>query len=203
MRAFISEDGETLVAVLNRCGSSYFTEKHVSFGLIQFNFSTPKFIEVFKNFSSTVKNKFFLYRDPMDRYLSFYNQFCFGQTITKSTQSGFLFTPPQRSKNFWEDTYRSLPKLQQNFDKDGHTDLQTSYFEKTGESVEDYSIIDVDDFQKFVYLTFRENTPAHTDSLSEYPISYQSIRYLNKIQDCLKKIYAKDYEVLQPRTVRL
>lgn len=203
MRAFISSDGQNLIAIPNRCGSSYFTEKHIDFGLIHFNFSTPKFIEVFKNFSTTVKNKFFLYRDPMDRYLSYYNAFCFGKTITKSTQTGFFFTPPQRSKNLWEEACRALPKLEKNFEKDAHTNLQTSYFQQTDENIEDYTIIDVADFQKFIYLNFRENVPAHTHGLSEYPISYQSILYLSRIQDCIKNIYAKDYELLQPRTVRL
>lgn len=176
-----------------RCGSTYLSDNALKFKLRSVDFHQ-------ENLPKNIENKIFMYRDPLDRYLSLYHKFCFagdGLPFLANLLSS------EKKQDFWEEVYLSMPHLKRNFQRDPHIQTQYSYFTGTGENIDSYRISDVKNFGEIIYLNFAEKVPEHKSKIDSISINYKTIIYLNEIQNVIKKIYQDDYSEIQPRLIAL
>lgn len=202
MRAFLSEEKSLAIITPYRCGSSYLAEHSFKHNLFVFNLHTEKARDIFKKHLESAENKVFIFRDPVERYLSLYHRFCFEKN-PKQDDNGYSYVSKKRSKDFWQEALWSMPRLEKNFNEDFHTITQYSYFTSMGENVSDYDIIDVKDYEKFMFLYLNNKVPRHMVELENVPINYRTILCLERIFTTIKKIYADDYQFLQPNIMDL
>jgi hypothetical protein len=199
MRAFLSEEKSLLIVTPFRCGSTYLSDNASKFKLRSFDFHQ-------ENLPKNIENKIFIYRDPLERYLSLYHKFCFGQNghnqgEMASILSNLLST--EKNQDFWEEVYLSMPQLERNFQRDPHIHTQYSYFTATNENIDSYRISSVKKFREVIYLNFAEKVLEHKTKIDSISINYKTIIYLNEIQNVIKKIYQDDYSKIQPRLMTL
>ena len=199
MRAFLSEEKSLLIVTPFRCGSTYLSDNALKFKLRSVDFHQ-------ENLPKNIENKIFMYRDPLDRYLSLYHKFCFEKNDQIQGDLTTLLSnllSSEKKQDFWEEVYLSIPKLKRNFQRDPHTQTQYSYFTTTGENIDSYRISDVKNFREIIYLNFAEKVSEHKTKIDSVSINYKTIIYLNEIQNVIKKIYQDDYSEIQPRLMTL
>lgn len=190
MIVFFSHETESIIITPFRCGSRHLIKNASDYNLMHFSVETAYGKKLFKSIINDVEDKTFLYRDPVDRYISFYHTFIFNKPEKEAPNKSII--PKIRSKNFWEDLYNSVSLLEKYFDIDSHTNNQYRYFSMMDENINDYKIIDVENFSKFIYLTFADKVEAHKKPLSDEKFNFYDFQYYNKIKPRLEKLYEED-----------
>lgn len=221
---FYHENTNSLIAVPYRNGSTHLLHSTDIYKLIHLNLGTQIGKIVFETITSDKKlNKIFFYRNPIERFLSFYVHFVACAVTPSKTDE---WTPPMagilnkvynKKVTIWDNLYSALPLIEKHYKNDMHTQPQHSYFAKneedrclhnasTGEEVQNYTVYDVADYGKWLYLTFGKKIP-HNAALDnpEFNFKISGIDFfkLMEINDVLKELYKDDLTFLAPEVTRL
>jgi len=159
--------------------------------------------------------KIFIYRDPIDRFISWYNLFMFTpyKEVDPLLKEDYY---PQPYKLLYDAAYRhvsykkdliknahgflsqySEEHLKELLKWDAHTVPLCTYFKYTGCSVDDYHILNMQDLHQLTAFKFGENSQVH--SQKRVNLTTENIKLLNEIIEMLHPIYKEDYEMLYPK----
>lgn len=210
MRIFYQEKQNKIFVTPFLCGSSYLLNNANTFSLISFLPTDDKTSKQMMFLQELLKqpniSKTFIYRNPVERVLSFYNKFLFNKTKTSGSRynSEFIFKCPASTvkKTFWGEMVCSLPLFEKHYKTDLHTAPQFTFFEMFDENVNDYTVYDVDDFTKWLYLEFLVRETSISHSFINHTMDGNIIGILN-LYDRLKKLYEVDYSKIEPLVNRL
>jgi len=200
MRIFFQEEKKLLIVTPYLCGSTYLAVKCNKFSLTSL---VPqrgnKLLHEILNTEEITKQ--FIYRDPIERYFSFYSKFIFQPKDDIDNSDLKNFIPKKRQKNFWDDMYESLSNLKDIYMDDRHTWPQYSFFQEFSQNEGQYEIYSLDEYSKWLYLTFgvKETIPEHSYEKYEVTNFFKAL----KIYDKLKTLYKIDYDKLQSLVIPL
>lgn len=220
MRMFYHENTNSLIAVPYRNGSTHLLHSTDVYQLIHLNLNTQIGKSAFETITSDKKlNKIFFYRNPIERFLSFYVHFvAFAVTPSKTDEMAVILNKGYNKKvTIWDNLYSALPLIEKHYKNDMHTQPQHSYFAKneedrclhhasTGEEVQNYTVYDVADYSKWLYLTFGKKIPRNAaldNPELNFNISGIDFFKLMEIHDVLKELYKDDLTFLAPEVTRL
>lgn len=159
--------------------------------------------------NETIYKKIFIYRDPVDRFIAWYNMFVydkFGETTEYGNPYKRLHTEAFKHLSFKyglvENILHFLSKydieeLKELLQYDSHTVPLCTYFDYTGFSYDDYKIIDMYDLSHFTYDKF--GAPSSAIPSKRIAITPQTIDMLQEIRYLFRDVYNRDYEILYPR----
>jgi hypothetical protein len=151
--------------------------------------------------------------------MSYYKRFIY-DTITTSTKptktvskedkdttlANKLFKPVTRGNDLLSDMILATDNLIKNYKADFHTTPQSDYFkdDRYGQTASDYEIISVDQYAKWLKLTFADkDTKQNTPAVDNITISPSNFRNMQRIQDLCMTLYKDDYELLEPNITYL
>jgi len=214
MRIFYQEDTKHLIITPLRCGSSYMARNSTDFKLItlpNIYYSSRPTIALFEALFQESEKKTFIFRDPFERFLSYYNTFVFKQNTRtdKDDKSASpirkILLPLAENKNIWEDINNSLLVIKDNYEIDWHTRPQTQFFlfaahhiknTSSDEFINSFEFINFDNYRKWIYLTFAKIT-EYKSALEENTSLTTFFDWNNfiKINNFIKDIYKRDYEI--------
>jgi hypothetical protein len=182
MIIFYQEEKQHLIVTPFRCGSQYLRINSPNLKLqvsaVPSLDGFPLYIEhdeFFKKIRKEALRKTFLFREPHERFLSYFNS--------------VIIEPKDREWFFWELAHEYLMGNQNIFVDNWHTVPQINYFKNTQENIDEYDIISVKDYAKFIYLNFDQEVPSHTNMLKQKPIRGTDLAYALEIFDYLRKVY--------------
>jgi len=158
---------------------------------------------------SRMKKKFFIYRDPLDRFLGWYNAFVYTpyKTVTAyQSYTGLLEAAHDKLSFARRDLVENIHHFLLSYSEseliellkwDTHTVPLHTYFEYTNFSPDDYQILDL--YQVSDYIHDKTG-----DSYMNYPtkniiISRKNLQILEHIHKIISSIYQKDYDILGVR----
>jgi hypothetical protein len=202
MRIFYQESTKKLIITPFLTGSSILMDKVIQreIELTWFDHGNEvqrKCIE--EILKDTEINKTFLYRDPVERVISFYHKFIFDSKITeknKNTEGLKLFTPKNRKENFWDEVWEALPLIETHYKKNDHLIPQYTYFSFFKENPEEYEIYSTDNYVKWFFLEFAITlTEADHEFLKH---TGQNVFRMYRIIERLQKLYPDDIQKIQP-----
>lgn len=211
MKIFYNIKHKHLIVAPFRNGSS-----HLHYHAIQYNLTEVTHGPIFKGIISEVEKKTFLYRDPCARLMSYYRQFVFdpptttSKTIIKEDADKALalklFKPLTRGNDLLSDMVLATDNIIKNYRTDFHTTPQSDYFkdDRYEQSVNEYEIISIDQYAKWLKLTFADKeTKQNIPSLDKIIINPYNFRNMQRVQDLCMTLYKDDYELLEPNITYL
>jgi len=225
MRIFYQSSTSHLIIAPYRCGSTYLKDKSDHLGLTYLGVLGADGVyrdTITYLFNNKDISKTFIYRDPIERYISYYAQFVqpySGENAT--TKKKILETTANKyadyiiqkdlleeasKNNIWYNIHKGLSALEKNYTKDWHTNTLHSYFEYTNQKIENYNFVPWDSFAKWIFLIFKVKNDYKSklkDDLSETTTSGLDIMKCIEIYTTLKSLYAVDYDKLSDLAQKL
>jgi hypothetical protein len=146
--------------------------------------------------------------------MSYYKRFVFDtqavKTFAKEDQdtnlANKLFKPVTRGNDLLSDMILATDKLIKNYKEDFHTTPQSDYFkdERYDQNISDYEIVSINQYAKWLKLTFVDKkTTQSTSALDSIIINPSNFRNMQRIQDLCMTLYKDDYELLEPNITYL
>ena len=206
--AYFSTPPGFLVVSANKCAST-FLEKYLV-GKKGF-----KALKVKDNSSKELVDdpmlykKFFIYRDPIDRFIAWYHMFIYTpyvEPLSYIQPYKTLYNTAFKHISYKRDLIENVHYLLSQYSEeqreellkwDTHTVPLYTYFEYVEGSVDDYHIVDMHDLHQLTWIKFGEVNISYTSKMVK--ISTHNIKLLNEIAEMLFPIYQKDYEMLYPK----
>jgi hypothetical protein len=166
--------------------------------------------EIFKNQS---QHRTFIYRDPVDRFLSWYkkfvvlDEFMMSQTISYSNFLRAMLLD-NKSNNPIEDLYNSLDLIKQHHSKDIHTVGYSHFIDVNDIDLHQFNVINFLNFKTWVVAELNL-TPVNqnqnykhiledSEELTYVPKNEEEREKLQEVVSTLKEIYKQDYELIAP-----
>jgi hypothetical protein len=217
MRVFYHENTNSLIALPFRNGSTHLLHNLNTYNLTFLNLETQLGNTMLDTITNDKKiNKIFFYRNPIDRFLSFYVNFIvLSKQISKSNTYEYKNQPLMKKVldenyneklNIWNNLYNSLNIIEEYYNQDEHTQSQYNYFIDNDEEVKKYNVYDFKDYNKWIFLTFGKKNLV-TSSLNEERIDFNlrgsDFFKCMEIHDTFKKIYKNDLNFLAPMVKKL
>lgn len=208
MKIFYKPKTKHLIVVPARNGTSHLYNNMREYGLVDTTYKP-----FFDSIIHEAEKKTFIYRDPCLRLLSFYNQFIYEPYINKIKTSsvkskddaGYVdfaekFVSIVRGDDLFSDLVFSRKKIEKNYTTDVHTCPQYVFFEKqTDEKINDYEIISVNQYVKWIKLTFADMiVESRPSPIEKIPITPGRFINMHIIQNMCNDLYKNDYKFLEP-----
>ena len=194
VRAFYQESSNTLIITPYRCGSTHLIQNVAKYDLLFLDLKKKKDLEIFEDVRKTCDKKIFMWRNPFERLVSFYYNFIFSpRSPIQYPQT--LFKNSTSTKNFWKDLNNSFDKIEKNLSKDAHTITQSLYFELTDNDIESYTVLDIQDYTKWIMLTFSDKVQPPVSILDTVCNSVMMSDIVNMFdaKNKTEKLYHDDY----------
>lgn len=207
MKALFNPVKQQLIIAPLRCGSTMLEENAGKYGLINVSNQIHDDIENFKNLVKNVKKKTFLFKEPFERLTSFYRNFVYVPFFwghDDGLDEGFRkFFPEKRKKDFWDDMLEAKDLIVSQYKNDPHIMPQYTFFEMFEQNVDEYEIVNMEYFQKWMNLNFLEVLQDRKSPIHEIPIKFSSITKIQTLHDMCKDLYKEDYKYLEPNAIYL
>jgi len=209
MRVFFNQYDSSLYVIPYRCGSTYIKNMSDKFDLFSLETKHSEQMDVFKSLKVMAKNKTIFYRDPFEKFISYYHKFIFKQDKISHLALANINTKFGINENIWQDIFLKLEFLEKNIEKDEHTRPISKYFETHSENPYEYDIISMSQYQKFWML--RDKSPATEcvdwefvpkNAISILDINFKDLQTIFSIYEWVKRVYKEDYE-LGKRTISI
>jgi len=203
MRLFYKPEDKHLIVVPYRNGSAHLSEKMELYELI--NVSYPP---IFNSIIGEVEKKTFIYRDPFLRLISYYNNFIYTPFVKKTQidKRHKHLVPGTRGKDLLSDIMFAKHKIEKAYKADSHTCPQYDFFkdEVFKQDINDYEIVSVTQYIKWLVLTFADATTKHRASeTSIINLNIENFTQLQIIHDMCRRLYKDDYKYLEPKVMVL
>jgi len=154
--------------------------------------------------------KIFIYRDPIDRFIGWYNLYAYTPFIEDAAEYPLTYKQLHSEaykhisyrRNMIENIHYFLSLYSENDLKellkwDTHTVPLSTYFEYTNCSMDDYHILDMYNLSQFTQDRFGESSQSY--SSKNIQLTTSNIVLLNRIRDIIYPLYQQDYDVLYPK----
>jgi hypothetical protein len=210
--AYFSRPGGSVIVSANKCASRFLDdilEEKKQYHKIHVQDDTKNdFLD-----NSSLKKKFFVYRDPIDRFIGWYNGFVYTpyKPVTAKYQSytslleaahnnvSFIKRDLIQNIHHFLNLY-SREELKNLLKWDTHTFPLYTYFKYTNFSPDDYNILSLYDVSEYVY-------DKTGDKYTNYPtknliITRNNLKLLQEIEDIFSDLYTEDYDILGSRMKR-
>lgn len=210
MKIFFEPITKHLIIAPNRNGSSHLTKNMHEYQLLDVSYQA-----LFNSIIDIVEKKTFLYRDPCIRLMSFYSLFVHQPYLEKINKVSTDSTKVKKNKTYFTEQFGATArhtdllhdmvlaksKIEQNYMKDTHTMSQYEFFNTyPNERVQDYEIISVSQYIKWLKLTFADTTTeVKTSSVDKISLTPSTLISMQVIQEMCHKLYEYDYTFLEPR----
>lgn len=207
MKALFDPAKQHLIIAPLRCGSTMLEENAHQYGLINISAEINENQENFINIVKNSKKKTFLFKEPFERLTSFYRNFVYVPFFwghDDGLDEGFRkFFPKRRKKDFWDDMLEAKDLIMSQYKNDPHIMPQYTFFDTFNQDVDEYEILNMECFQKWMYLNFSEVLEDRVSPIHEIPIKFSSITKIKELHDMCKVLYKEDYDYLEPNMIYL
>lgn len=156
---------------------------------------------------SRIKRKFFIYRDPLDRFFGWYNGFVYTpyKPVTEKYQSYTDLLEAAHDKlsfarrDLVENIHHFLVSYSESelielLKWDTHTIPLHTYFEYTNFSPDDYHILDL--YQVSNYIHDKTGDMYMNYPMKNIIMNRKNLQLLEHIHEIISSIYQKDYDIL-------
>jgi hypothetical protein len=198
----------------NKCGSTFLENFFNKKGYKQLAIRDESSNELIDD--PSIKERYFIYRDPVDRFMAWYNVFVYRDKVDASNLKYNLTNDKLYSEAFLKLSFNKHPDLissAYNFlssykdyelydllQYDTHTVPLINYFKYTKGDPKKYRIVNITSLSHVIHDKFFE---WHTGSFNKNAIlSRDNIVLLQKIVEILQPLYSGDFEILYPETLK-
>jgi hypothetical protein len=224
MRIFHHEKTDMIIVTPYRNGSSFLYYNKDNLGLTQLsthsvtledidNEKTEDTLALIKKLNAT-KNKIFLYRNPLERFYSYYNSFIYEDStaITPQTISDFFSGNRDVEKYhrtnrkgyddeyYIKDLYINFSKIKKSFVSDPHLSPQMLFFKYYEQELRKYRVIDFSSYGVLIKKLFGNEIKKFDidffegSSPSNKMIRLFDVDYVVQINNKLREFYKDDFE---------
>jgi hypothetical protein len=216
MIIFFSKYESVSITIPYRNGSQYFKRNSNNLGLIYFEMEEIEACEHTKNIVTEMlyktNVKYFLYRNPVERFYSFFDYFLRNSVVDKEIQRS-LQIPKNlpRQENFWVDLNCVFPYIEKNGDNNFHTMSQSTLKEKLhAETKDDVSIIEFTNAEKLLKLHFTPSVLSKVEekwqigsTLNKIPVTLEDFERILDTRTKIINHYKSDYTNLKTKIKNL